>query len=832
MLSHNYLYKIYITMIDHKKIESRWQNIWEKAEIFNAGSIEENKPKYYVLEMFMYPSGKVHLGHARNYTIGDVVARAKRMQGYNVLHPMGWDAFGLPAENAAIERNDTPENWTYQNIASMKTQLKKIGFSYDWDREITTCASNYYEHEQKFFLELLKENLVYQKYSLVNWDPKDKTVLSNEQVVDGKGWRSGALVEQRSLKQWFLRITDYSDELLKEIDGLKNWPDKVKLMQKNWIGKSEGAEVIFKILWPKDSINVFTTRADVIFGASFIALSYDHPIVKKYVKDTKKLEQFKNNSRDLHNQEKLGFDTGLKAIHPFDEKIELPIFVANFVLSEYGSGAVYGCPAHDERDHEFAVKYQLPIIKVVEEQGSGSSAKSVIVNSADWLNGLETSEAKKEVISRLIKEKKGKKSVTYKLRDWGISRQRFWGCPIPIIYCDNCGTTPAEDLPILLPKDIKFDGKGNPLDNSDWKNTTCPKCNKNATRETDTLDTFFNSSWYFARYCNNHSSDMVDRKACDYWLPVDHYIGGIEHAILHLLYARFFTKIMQKLGYLNISEPFDKLLTQGMVLHCTYQDSNGNWIYPEEVITEDGELRHKATKEAVKQGPLEKMSKSKKNVIDLDSMVEKYGADTIRLFMLSDTPPDKNIEWSSRGVEGCLRFISKLYNMLDLFKDESTDTREEVSSESLKILHFTIKSVTKEIENCQFNKAIAHIRELYNYIQLVKDLHEVKLLYISLIQLLHPFAPHVTEEIWHQLGHHTLLCQKSWPSYDEKYIKLEKVTYAIQVNGKLRATQEFDLDLQEEIIKEKSIELVEKYIAGQKIKKIIFVPKKIVNIVI
>ena len=819
-------------MIDLQKIEAKWQNIWEKAEIFTSDSSKTNKSKYYVLEMLPYPSGKIHLGHARNYTIGDVIARTKKMQKYNVLHPIGWDAFGLPAENAAIERNINPEDWTYQNISKMKKQFKKLGLSYDWNCEITTCSSNYYEHEQKFFLELLKANLVYQKDSLVNWDPKDKTVLSNEQVIDGRGWRSGALVEQRSLKQWFLRITDYSDELLSEIDGLKNWPNKVKLMQKNWIGKSEGAEIIFKILGHQDIINVFTTRPDVIFGASFIALSYDHPVIKKYLKDNKKLKEFKN-SRNLHDQEKLGFNTGLKAIHPFDEKIILPIFVANFVLSEYGNGAVYGCPAHDVRDNEFAVKYQLPIIKVVEEKKSGAITKSVIINSADWLNGLEIQKAKEKVISKLIESNKGKKSITYKLRDWGISRQRFWGCPIPIIYCNSCGVVPAEKLPILLPKNVKFDGKGNPLDNSDWKNTTCPKCKNHAARETDTLDTFFNSSWYFARYCNNLSSDMVDKKACNYWLPVDHYIGGIEHAILHLLYARFFTKIMKKLGYFNISEPFDKLLTQGMVLHHTYQDSNGNWLYPEEVIIEDKELLHKESKEVVKQGPLEKMSKSKKNIVDLDSMLEKYGADTIRLFLLSDTPPDKDIEWSSTGVDGCLRFINKIYNMLSLFKDKSSITKKDISKESLKILHFTIKSVTKEIENCEFNKAIAHIRELYNYINLQKfeNLYEMKLLYTSLIELLHPFTPHITEEIWHELEYHTLLCQRLWPNYDKKYIKLEKVTFAIQVNGKLRATKDFDFHMQEDVIKKESIELVKKYIANQEIKKIIFVPNKIVNIV-
>ena len=819
-------------MIDLQKIEAKWQNIWEKAEIFTSDSSKTNKSKYYVLEMLPYPSGKIHLGHARNYTIGDVIARTKKMQKYNVLHPIGWDAFGLPAENAAIERNINPEDWTYQNISKMKKQFKKLGLSYDWNCEITTCSSNYYEHEQKFFLELLKANLVYQKDSLVNWDPKDKTVLSNEQVIDGRGWRSGALVEQRSLKQWFLRITDYSDELLSEIDGLKNWPNKVKLMQKNWIGKSEGAEIIFKILGHQDIINVFTTRPDVIFGASFIALSYDHPVIKKYLKDNKKLKEFKN-SRNLHDQEKLGFNTGLKAIHPFDEKIILPIFVANFVLSEYGNGAVYGCPAHDVRDNEFAVKYQLPIIKVVEEKKSGAITKSVIINSADWLNGLEIQKAKEKVISKLIESNKGKKSITYKLRDWGISRQRFWGCPIPIIYCNSCGVVPAEKLPILLPKNVKFDGKGNPLDNSDWKNTTCPKCKNHAARETDTLDTFFNSSWYFARYCNNLSSDMVDKKACNYWLPVDHYIGGIEHAILHLLYARFFTKIMKKLGYFNISEPFDKLLTQGMVLHHTYQDSNGNWLYPEEVIIEDKELLHKESKEVVKQGPLEKMSKSKKNIVDLDSMLEKYGADTIRLFLLSDTPPDKDIEWSSTGVDGCLRFINKIYNMLSLFKDKSSITKKDISKESLKILHFTIKSVTKEIENCEFNKAIAHIRELYNYINLQKfeNLYEMKLLYTSLIELLHPFTPHITEEIWHELGYHTLLCQRLWPNYDKKYIKLEKITFAIQVNGKLRAIKDFDSHMQEDVIKKESIELVKKYIANQEIKKIIFVPNKIVNIV-
>ncbi|WP_342259568.1 leucine--tRNA ligase [Candidatus Tisiphia endosymbiont of Metellina segmentata] len=838
-----------------RDIEKKWQRIWLEEKAF-AATNDSDKPKYYVLEMLPYPSGKIHVGHLRNYSIGDCIARFMKSQGYNVLHPMGWDAFGLPAENAAINNNSNPKDWTYSNITTMRDQLKSIGFSYDWSREITTCDPDYYKHEQKFFLELYERGLAYQKESLVNWDPVDNTVLANEQVVDGRGWRSGALVEKKYLKQWFLKITNYAEELLNEIAKLDSWPDSVKSMQEKWIGKSEGVNFSFKIKDHQASIEVFSTRLETIFGASFVAIAYNHPIIEQLVDKNDAIISFIEKCSQLDTNvvvdkaEKEGVFTDLFAIHPFDPTIIIPVIITNFVLMDYGTGAIFGCPAHDERDHALAKKMGLPIKQVVinkdvpiDVHSESYTGDGIMINS-DFLNNLAIQDAKQKSIEELEKRGLGKRTINYRLKDWGVSRQRFWGCPIPIIYCLTCGITPVpkEQLPITLPNDVTFDGHGNPLDShSTWKHTNCPKCQKPAIRETDTLDTFFESSWYFIRYCNVDAKDMTDKQACDYWLPVDQYIGGIEHAVMHLLYARFFTKVMNEQGYLNIREPFTSLLTQGMVLHATYKDANNNWLYPNEVTKQSNKWVHKNTGEEVFQGRIEKMSKSKKNVVDLESILANHGADAIRLFVLSDSPPEKDCEWSANGLEGCSRFISKLENMAEiLINNKITETPRNRLDKLTKLTHHTIKHVTEEIRDFKLNKAIARMRELFNALsdEISKgkeaNITGVKESFSILIKLLNPFIPHITEEIWQKLGNKERLYQTSWPSFDESLLELESYTMAIQVNGKLRATHEFanvtsNIEIQNMVMQ---LPEVQKYLSGKEPKRIIIIPSKIVNIVV
>ncbi|MDB2415060.1 leucine--tRNA ligase [Rickettsiales bacterium] len=844
-----------------KDSEYNWQKKWDENNLFHSTE-DKSKEKYYVLEMFPYPSGNIHMGHMRNYTIGDVIARYKRSSGFNVLHPMGWDSFGLPAENAAIERNVHPAKWTFSNISHMREQLKTIGFSYDWGRELTTCSADYYKHEQKMFLDFLDNGLAYQKESTVNWDPVDNTVLANEQVVDGRGWRSGALVERKNLRQWFLKISDFSNELLESLKTLENWPDKVKIMQDRWIGKSQGAHIWFKIKGRQDKLEVFTTRPDTLFGASFCAIASGHPIAIELAKNNPQIEEFNAEcnklgmaEKTIETAEKKGLDTGLKIIHPFDESIELPLYIANFVLMEYGTGAIFACPAHDQRDLDFARKYNLPVTAVVSPNGDESfcveneayTGDGTIINS-EFLNGLNVNDAKKEACERLEKSNQGKATINYRLRDWGISRQRYWGCPIPIIYCDDCGAVPvpAEQLPVTLPDDVEFDKPGNPLDrHPSWKHVDCPKCGKAATRETDTFDTFFESSWYFARFCAPNDENGLNKEACDYWLPVDQYIGGVEHAVLHLLYARFFTLSLNKCGYISAKEPFKGLLTQGMVCHETYKDSNNKWLFPEEVRKENGQYIHVKTGDKVTIGRSEKMSKSKKNVVDPISIIDAYGADTARLFMLSDSPPDRDLEWSDAGVDGAWRYVNRLWKLAISCKNRCEDKNLSISDkidgklfETRKLIHKTIVAVTEDLDNFRLNKAVARLRELTNALEAIKQDDESSLYVLkegveAVISLFAPMIPHITEEIWHQLGNDSFLIDNGWPKADPALTADDTVTIAVQINGKLKATIDIQKDSSQEDAKKLALDhsTMQNALQGKEIKKIIVVPNRIVNVV-
>ncbi len=836
------------------EIEQKWQQKWNQENAFVAENNSE-KPKYYVLEMFPYPSGKFHVGHLRNYAIGDVISRYLQSSGYNVLHPMGWDAFGLPAENAAIANNSHPSDWTYTNIDRMRDQLKTVGLSYDWNRELASCSPTYYKHEQKFFLDLLERGIAYQKKSSVNWDPVDNTVLANEQVVDGRGWRSGALIEKKYLRQWFLKITDYAEELLQDLDTLDDWPENVKTMQKNWIGKSEGVRFYFDVQDTEEKIEVYSTTPEAIFGATFVAIAYNHPLIEKIAihKEIKEfIDKCAHNSTSelsLDKAKKECVYTSLYATHPFDKNLKVPIIIANFVLMDYSTGAIFGCPAHDQRDFELAQNTKdLNIIQIVRSDNHDIdlnkcayiySQDDIMINSG-FLDGLNVADARTKIIDKLEELNIGTKEINYRLRDWGISRQRYWGCPIPIIYCESCGvvTVPAENLPVELPKDINFDKPGNPLDrHPTWKHTNCPKCKSPGLRETDTFDTFFESSWYFTRFCDNIASDIVNKKACDYWLPVDQYIGGVEHAILHLLYARFFTKAMSDVGYLNVREPFKRLLTQGMVLHVTYKDKDGKWVYPNEVQARDDKFFHIKTGEELFQGKIEKMSKSKLNVIDLESMLATHGADAIRMFVLSDSPAEKDLEWSAAGLDGCKKFISRLIifiNNLSELKVGGTENKKLQTH-----IHQTIKEVSEDIMHYRLNKAIARIRELYNAmndeaVSAKPDSASIKECAHIIIQLLNPFLPHITEELWQQLGNKTPLYKTVWPKADISKLQSNSYIMAIQVKGKLRATYEFLVSDSDEIIKKTAIEMpaIIKHIGDAEIRKIIIVPKKIVNIVI
>jgi leucyl-tRNA synthetase len=869
-----------------KTAEAKWQKFWTDNQSFEV-TADPTRPKYYVLEMFPYPSGKIHMGHVRNYTLGDVVARYKQLQGFNVLHPMGWDAFGLPAENAAIERGAHPGDWTYANIAEMKRQLQLMGLSYDWRREVATCHPDYYRHEQKMFLDFLKLGLAYRKESWVNWDPVENTVLANEQVVDGKGWRSGAPVERRKLNQWFLQITRYADDLLAAIKTLDGWPDKVRLMQENWLGKSIGAKIRFQVLGFRfqenqtSDITVFTTRPDTIFGASFLALSPNHPLAEKLAPDNPAMRAFiaecqrgGTTAAEIETAEKKGFNTGLFAQHPFLPDKKLPIYLANFVLMEYGTGAIFGCPAHDERDFEFATKYGLDILPVVQpiknssppvgEVGRGvvSNANPLpdpphkgegdipllpytgdgsIINS-QFLNGLSVTEAKTRAIAELEKINSGQAEVTWRLRDWGISRQRYWGCPIPIIHCDACGIVPVPEsqLPVELPRDVTFDAPGNPLDrHPTWKHVDCPSCGKKARRDTDTFDTFFESSWYFARFCSlqNDVRGLV-KSDMQYWLPVDQYIGGVEHAVLHLLYARFFTRALRDCGYLDSpsGEPFAALLTQGMICHESYKDADGKWLYPEEVEKTGTAAIKRGDGTPVTIGRSEKMSKSKRNVVDPELIIDAYGADCARLFMLSDSPPERDLDWTDTGIDGAWRYLNRLHRLALEWGQGTAEPANAVAAQSLLVkTHKTIAGVTADLGQFHFNKAVARLRELSNAIEDYKTADRAARFAIeNLLILFNPMIPHLTEELWQALGHPQPILQQAWPKHDPALVVDDTVTIAVQINGKMRGTIQMPRDA-DKIALESAVlaeDFVQKAMAGAAANKIIVVPNRLVNVLL
>ncbi|WP_417452312.1 leucine--tRNA ligase [Kiloniella sp.] len=847
-----------------KETETKWQKAWVENNCFSVETDTE-KPKYYVLEMFPYPSGRIHMGHVRNYTIGDVISRYKKAKGFNVLHPMGWDAFGLPAENAAMARGVHPGKWTYENIAAMREQLKSMGLSIDWDREIATCHPQYYKHEQKMFLDFLKEGLVERKESWVNWDPVDQTVLANEQVIDGKGWRSGAEVEKRKLSQWFFKITDFADELLEGLETLDRWPDKVRTMQHNWIGKSEGARVFFKIKDSDQEIEVYTTRPDTLFGASFCAISANHPLADQLSVDNADLKAFVaecnkmgTSEEAIEKAEKKGFDTGLKVTHPLDSSLELPVYVANFVLMDYGTGAVFGCPAHDQRDLDFARKYDLDVTPVVlpkdkdpntfNVENEAYTGEGSLFNS-QFLDGLDINTGKKTVINHLEELGQGKGTTQFRLRDWGVSRQRYWGCPIPIIYCEDCGAVPEkeENLPVELPEDVTFDKPGNPIaHHPTWKHTKCPCCGKAAVRETDTFDTFMESSWYFARFCSPRDDNAFDRKDVDYWLPVDQYIGGIEHAVLHLLYSRFFTRGLEKCGYLTAKEPFKGLFTQGMICHETYQNDKGEWLSPEEIEKNDTGDFITLDGGTVNVGPSIKMSKSKKNTIDPADIIGSYGSDTARFFMLSDSPPDRDMEWTESGIDGSWRFTQRMWrlittelNNLPNVTTEKPATFNDQALELRRTVHKSIAAISENIESFRFNAAVAKIYELTNSIGQFKatkddDFWALREAFEILVRLVSPMMPHISEELWNQLGHNDLIVSVSWPVADESLTVDETVKLPVQVNGKVRATISLLLEATEDEIKQAALAEagVQRAIDGKDIRKVIIVKNRIVNIVV
>jgi leucyl-tRNA synthetase len=884
--------------------EARWQKIWDERGIFLTRN-DDPRPKYYVLEMFPYPSGRIHMGHVRNYTMGDVVARVKRAMGLNVLHPMGWDAFGMPAENAAMERKVHPRAWTYDNIAAMKTQLKSMGLSLDWSREIATCDPRYYKHQQKMFLDFLRAGLVERKKSKVNWDPVDQTVLANEQVIDGRGWRSGALVEQRELTQWFFAITKFAAPLLDALDSLDRWPDKVRLMQKNWIGRSEGLLVRFA-LDPASAPNgeteleVFTTRPDTLFGAKFMALAPDHPLAAAAAKTNPALAAFIEECRhrgtsqaEIETAEKLGFDTGIRARHPFDATWTLPVYVANFIVMEYGTGAIFGCPAHDQRDLDFVNKYGLgnvPVVcppdadpKTFVITDTAYEGDGTMINSR-FLDGMTSAEAKEEVARRLERERRNnrpvaERQVNYRLRDWGISRQRYWGCPIPIIHCERCGVVPVpeKDLPVTLPEDVTFDRPGNPLDHHPtWKHVACPQCGGPARRETDTMDTFVDSSWYFERFTDPWiATAPTDRPMVDAWMPVDQYIGGIEHAILHLLYSRFFTRAMRETGHIGLDEPFAGLFTQGMVVHETYRRANGEWAAPAEVKVETlGDARRAvlaATGEAVEIGPIEKMSKSKRNTVDPDDIIETYGADVARWFMLSDSPPERDVNWTEKGVQGAWRFAQRLWRLIgeaaELAQTAPAERPAGFSDEALalrKAAHRALSRVTDDIEKLHFNVCVAHIYEFANALNAIigdigaqsgasnggqtggkprpetagvapPDLRWALREAVNiLVQLFHPMMPHLAEECWALLGHKTLVAQAAWPQLERALLAEETLTLPVQINGKKRADVTVARDATNAEIEAAvlALDAVQKALDGKRPKKVIIVPGRIVNVVV
>jgi leucyl-tRNA synthetase len=856
-----------------KAIEEKWQRIWEEDKSFQVRE-DTGKPKYYVLEMFPYPSGRIHMGHVRNYSIGDVVARYKAMRGYNVLHPMGWDAFGLPAENAAIERGIHPEAWTQENIRYMKDQLKRMGLSYDWQREIATCDPDYYRWNQWIFLQFYKRGLAYKKNSSVNWCPSCETVLANEQVIDGVCWRCDSIVTQKELDQWFFRITDYAEQLLADLETLTGWPDKVVTMQRNWIGKSAGAEIFFPLIGREGALKVFTTRQDTVYGATFVSIAVEHPsalvlsrgtgqerAVKQFIDRIKQTSQANRGAEDV---EKEGVFSGAYCQNPFTGE-QIPVYLANFVLMEYGTGAVMAVPAHDQRDFEFALKYQLPIRVVIQPRGKRLVAEELseayvddgtMVNSGPF-SGLSNTDGKEKIAAYLEEKGWGHKSVRYRLRDWGISRQRYWGTPIPIIYCEKCGTVPVpeDQLPVTLPMDVPFRGKGGSplLESKTFLRAPCPQCGGVGRRETDTMDTFVDSSWYFLRYASpRFASAPVDCQNARYWMPVNQYIGGVEHAVLHLLYARFFTKALRDVGLAPVGEPFTNLLTQGMVSKETYRCIEHNWLFPGELVGSEKEgWRCPLCNRPVEKGRVEKMSKSKKNIVDPEDLINRYGADTARLFTLFAAPPEKDLEWSDQGVEGAYRFLMRLWRFIgqhqELMRSVNSNLLEEELPPELReirrAIHKTIKKVTDDIEaRFHFNTAIAAIMELFNSLSVAaqhqRTLKEGASLLKggleAIILLLSPFVPHIANELWEELGQSRPVGEMPWPVYSESALEEEQLLIVVQVNGKVRGKITVDADVDEARIEEEALhdERVKHFIDGKKLKKVVHVPRRLVNIVV
>jgi leucyl-tRNA synthetase len=872
------------TRYNPKETEPKWRAAWERAQVFRAKSAKEagDMPKAYILEMFPYPSGRLHMGHVRNYAMGDVVARYRIANGYNVLHPMGWDAFGLPAENAAIERQAQPRTWTLQNIQAMKDQFAPLGLSFDWSKEVTTCEPDYYEQQQRIFLKMLASDLVYRRSAKVNWDPVENTVLANEQVVDGRGWRSGAVVEQRELEQWFFRITKYGDELLEALNTLDRWPDKVRTMQANWIGKSQGAKIWWEIAHAPDflsrdkhalgrnhatdPIEVFTTRPDTLFGAAFLALAPDHPLTKQIARSRPDVARFMadcaargTSEADIEKADKVGIDLGIRVKHPFDPSWELPVWAANFVLSTYGSGAIFGSPAGDQRDIEFAEKYGLPFKPVVLPPGADPETYTVrgeayagdgTIYNSDFLNGLSTKDAITVAIKALLNRQAGEATTQYRLRDWGVSRQRYWGCPIPVIKCAACGTVPVPDdqLPVRLPDNADFSEPGNPLArHPTWKHVACPKCAGKAERETDTMDTFVDSSWYFARFCDPKSKEPINREEAGYWLPVDQYIGGVEHAVLHLLYSRFFTRALRDIGLLDLpsGEPFAGLFTQGMVTHETYKSADGQWLLPEEIEKRDGVLVEIASGKPVAIGGVEKMSKSKKNVVDPIQIIADYGADVARWFVLSDSPPERDFEWTDAGVRGAWGSIQKLWALVEAAPaadDGPADSGEPL--ELRRLAHRTVRDVTNGIEKFHFNVGIARMNELGNALRKAEQStlpgmatarREALRLFA---QIAAPFAPHLAEECWALLGgpnagENGMVATARWPTPDPALLVSDTVTLPVQINGKKRAeiTVAASADPAAVEAAAREDDAVKQHLAGLTVRKVIVVPGRIVNIV-
>jgi leucyl-tRNA synthetase len=860
-----------VARYEPKITEPRQQARWQAADAFSMPTAGTGRPKYYVLEMFPYPSGNIHMGHARNYVMGDVVARSKRAQGFDVLHPMGWDAFGMPAENAAMERGVHPGDWTWANIATMREQLKLLGLSLDWSREFATCDPAYYGQQQAWFLELYKQGLVYRKDGVVNWDPVDNTVLANEQVIDGKGWRSGAVVEKRKLNQWFLRITQYADDLIDGLETLDRWPDKVRLMQENWIGRSRGLQMTFA--WAgaapaaaPDGLEIYTTRPDTLFGAAFMGIAPDHPIARSLAEADPRVAAFVAECRkggasqaDIEQAEKIGWDTGLKVVHPFDGR-EISVWIANFILSEYGTGAIFGCPAHDQRDLDFARKYDLPVLPVVRPEGAGDdftvadeayTGPGSLFNS-DFLDGLSIEAGKVEAIGRIEIAGQGEGATIYRLRDWGVSRQRYWGCPIPIIHCPSCGVVPVptDQLPVVLPHDVTFDVPGNPLArHPTWKHVACPSCGEAATRETDTLDTFVDSSWYFARFTDPTAAGPISRAAADHWLPVDQYIGGVEHAVLHLLYARFISRALSDAGLMNVREPFAGLFTQGMVVHETYRRADGQWVEPTDVELshDDGKrsARQISTGEVLTIGDIEKMSKSKKNVVAPQQIVESYGVDAGRLFVLSDSPPERDVQWTTGGVEGASRFVQRVWAEFDDLPTNvpDCDVVDDKAEGLRRVTHKQIKRISECIDGFKFNAAIARLYDFLNVLKSVRVSEASPALLAAkrdalsvFVRLVAPFTPHLAEECWARLGESGLILDAPWPEWDPALAADDEVVLPIQISGKRRseitmARGAADADVEAAALANPAIQA---YLSGNNVsvRKVIVVKDRIVNLVV